>query len=129
MAYPDDPRRSPEGTAALDAKAASLGIKVPTQATLKKYGLTATDWLIILDDQSWVCPIMGTRPSTGRFVIDHEHVPGFAKMPPEEKKKYVRGIVSWYANHAYLGRGITVKRAANVLQFLTSYEMRRPPRG
>jgi hypothetical protein len=113
----------------LDAEAARRGIKVPSQATLKKYGLSAEDWLTILEEQSWVCPIMGTVPSTGRFVIDHEHVVGWSGMPPEERKKYVRGIVSWYANHAYLGRGISVERAANVLQFLTRYETRRPPRG
>lgn len=128
MAFPMDPRRTATGAALLDERAAELGIKQPTAATLKKYGLDALDWLIMLDEQSWVCPIMGTTPSTGRFVIDHEHVPGFAKMPPEEKKKYVRGLVSWYANHAYLGRGISVERAANVVAFLTRYEMRRPPR-
>ena len=112
----------------LDAEAGRRGIKVPTQATLKKYGLTSLDWLTMLEEQSWVCPIMGVTPSTGRFVIDHEHVPGWAKMPPEERKKYVRGLVSWYANHSYLARGITVERAANVLAFLTRYETRRPPR-
>lgn len=110
----------------LDAEAARRGIKVPTQATLKKYGLDALDWLTMLEEQSWVCPIMGTTPSTGRFVIDHEHVPGWKDMPPEQRKLYVRGLVSWYANHAYLGRGISVERAANVLSFLQRYETRRP---
>ena len=110
----------------LDEEAARRGIKVPTQATLKKYGLTAFDWLTLLEEQSWVCPIMGTTPTTGRFVIDHEHVPGWKGMAPEDRKKYVRGLVSWYANHAYLGRGISVERAANVVAFLTRYEMRRP---
>jgi len=128
MARAEDPRRTATGATLLDEKAASLGIKVPTQATLKKYGLTALDWLIMLDEQSWVCPIMGVTPSTGRFVIDHEHVPGWEKLPPDERKKYVRGLVSWYANHAYLGRGISIERAANVLYFLKNYEMRRPPR-
>lgn len=110
----------------LDAEAARRGIKVPTQATLRKYGLTALDWLTMLEEQSWVCPIMGVTPSTGRFVIDHEHVKGWKNMRPEDRKKYVRGLVSWYANHAYLGRGISVERAANVLSFLQRYEMRRP---
>jgi hypothetical protein len=128
MARTEDPRRTATGAVLLDERAAELGIKVPTQATLKKYGLSALDWLIMLDEQSWVCPIMGVTPSTGRFVIDHEHVKGWAAMPPEERKKYVRGLVSWYANHAYLGRGISVERAGNVLAFLTRYEMRRPPR-
>lgn len=129
MALSEDPRRTATGAALLDQHAADLGIKVPTQATLKKYGLTSLDWLIMLEEQSWICPIMGVTPSTGRFVIDHEHVTGWAKMPPEERKQYVRGLVSWYANHAYLGRGISIERAANVVSFLQRYEMRRPPRG
>lgn len=111
--------------AELDAEAARRGIKVPTQETLKRYGLTELDWLMILADQGWVCPIMGETPSTGRFVIDHEHVRGWKALPPEERKKYVRGIVSWYANHAYLGRGISVERAERVAHFLRRYEERR----
>lgn len=109
----------------LDAEAAKRGIKVPTQATLKKYGLTTEDWLTLLEEQSWVCPIMGVTPSTGRFVIDHEHVPGWKAMPPEERKLYVRGLTSWYANHAYLGRGISVERATNVVAYLQAYTMRK----
>jgi len=112
----------------LTAAALKREIKLPTPQTLKRYGLSMEDWLTILEEQSWVCPIMQTIPTSGRFVVDHEHVKGFDKMPPEEKKLYVRGIVSWYANHAWLGRGISVERAANVLGFLTRYEMRRPPR-
>lgn len=113
---------------ALLTEAVGRGVKPPTNATLNRYGLSMEDWLTILEEQSWVCPIMNIVPSSGRFVVDHEHVKGFDKMPPEEKRKYVRGIVSWYANHAYLGRGISVERAANVLDFLKRYEMRRPPR-
>lgn len=107
-------------------RAEALGIKIPSVQTLKKYGLETYEWLQILQDQGWVCPIMGTVPSSGRFVTDHEHAKGWAKMPPGERKRYVRGITSWYANHAYLGRGISVERAENVVRYLKAYEERRP---
>ncbi len=101
-------------------------IQVPTKATLAKYGLTVEEWHAILERQGGVCPIMGTVPSTGRFVIDHEHVKGWKAMPPDERKKYVRGLVSWYANHAYLGRGINIDRAERVAEYLRAYAARRP---
>ncbi len=101
------------------------GIRLPTHATLKKYGLTELDWLTMLEEQGWICPIMGVTPSTGRFVVDHEHVKGWAAMPPEERKLYVRGLTSWFANHSYLGRGINLDRAAGVVEYLKRYAVKR----
>lgn len=110
----------------LEQQARLLGIKIPAKATLKKYGLEQYEWLRMLQDQGWVCPIMGTIPSSGRLVTDHDHVRGWDKMPPDQRKLYVRGITSWYANHAYLGRGISVERAENVVCYLRAYEERKP---
>lgn len=100
----------------------SSEVQVPTEATLKKYGLTAHDWQAIFELEGRVCPIMNAPSGTGRYVIDHEHVRGWKKMPPEERRQYVRGIVSWFANHAYLGRGISVERALRVALYLAKYE-------
>jgi hypothetical protein len=97
-------------------------IKAPTPATLTKYGLTEERWWEILESQGGVCPIMNMVPSTGRFVIDHEHVRNYKKLPPEERAQHVRGIVSWFANHAYMGRGISVDRAIRVALYLARYE-------
>jgi hypothetical protein len=97
-------------------------IKAPTPATLAKYGLTADEWWAIMERQGYRCPIMNQPSGTGRYVIDHEHVRGWKKMPPEQRKQHVRGIVSWFANHAYLGRGISVERALRVALFLAKYE-------
>jgi hypothetical protein len=102
------------------------GWNIPQAPTLKKYGLSVEEWKVIIDRQNGLCPIMLQVPSTGRGVIDHEHVKGWAKMPPERKKLYVRGVVSWFANHAYLARGITPDRAARVFLYLEDYEARRP---
>jgi len=97
-------------------------IKAPTPATLAKYGFTEDEWWAIMERQGFRCPIMNQPSGTGRYVIDHEHVRGWKKMPPEQRKQYVRGIVSWFANHAYLGRGISVERAVRTALYLAKYE-------
>lgn len=98
------------------------GWMVPTLATLKKYGLSEEDWRAILREQDYVCPVCTNVPSTGRGVIDHEHVKGWKNMPPEKRKRYVRGVVCWWCNHAYLGRSITATKAHNAYEFLARYE-------
>ncbi len=103
-------------------------VKVPSKTTLNKYGLTAEEWLAILERQDGVCPVCKQVPTTGRMVTDHEHVKKWRQMPPEQRKLYVRGVTDWFCNHAYLGRGITVERSRNATAYLEAYELRRPPR-
>lgn len=103
-----------------------MNVVVPTAATLKKYGLDEQQWLTILKAEGWVCPICKKLPSTGRFVVDHDHVKGFVKMPPDQKRLYVRGVTDWFCNHSYLGRAITVEKSRNVTAYLEAYEARKP---
>lgn len=98
----------------------------PTPATLKRYGLSAEEWQGILKAQGGVCGICGLVPrnkTTGaiRFVVDHEHVRGWKKLPPEERKMWVRGLVCFWCNFTYLGRGITLAKARNVVKYLERY--------
>lgn len=109
----------------LERQAEKYGVTISSDATLKKYGLSRLDWLVLLENQSWICPIMGMLPKDGRFVIDHEHVRGWKAMAPEERRKHVRGLVSRFANGNYLKRGLSVERAARVLDYLKAHEMRR----
>lgn len=95
----------------------------PRLATLAKYGLTPDDFKRILDSQGGVCAICGKVPN-GRWNIDHHHVKGWVKKPPEIRKLYVRGIVCWWCNKTYLSRGITVERAARVVRYLQGFEER-----
>ena len=89
---------------------------------------------MLLKSQGGVCPICGKVPSPAkssglvRFVIDHEHVRGWKNMPPEERRKYVRGLTYWFCNSSYLGRSINILKARGVLAYLIAYEARRPPR-
>lgn len=101
-------------------------IKEPSKATLAKYGLSKEDWLDLVKKQNAVCYVCLKLTSTGRLCIDHEHVKGWKKMPPEERKKYVRGLLCWVCNHYYLGRGITIEKAVRVADYLREYELRRP---
>ena len=100
-------------------------IIVPSDKTLKKYGLNKKQWLEILHSQGDVCPICKNFPKTGKFVTDHFHAQGFSKMSDEKKRKYIRGITCWFCNHYYLGRGINVEKAENVVQYLKDFEKRK----
>lgn len=106
-------------------------IAVPSSATLKKYGLTEQDFWEILHSQGDVCPITGKLPNPSKrdgkihFVIDHFHAKGFAKMAPEKRKTYVRGLVGWYVNRYFLSKGIDEEKALNIAAYLKRYEQRR----
>lgn len=99
-------------------------ILTPSLATLKKYGLSESEWRALLDKQGGVCAVCKIEPSKGRLCIDHEHVKGWKKMPPEKRKLYVRGLLCWVCNHYYLGRGISIQKAQNVVLFLEDYRDR-----
>lgn len=101
-------------------------IQTPSEATLKKYGLSEDEWRAILVRQQGRCFVCEQIPTKGRLCIDHEHVKGWKKMPPERRKLYVRGLLCWVCNHYYLGRGISVPKSKNVTRYLEEFEARRP---
>jgi hypothetical protein len=99
--------------------------KPPSKVTLRKYGLTEADYFNFLDAQDYKCPICGNELSKTTN-IDHFHVKGWLKMPPELRKQYVRGVVDWFCNKNYLARGITIERSKNVTSYLERFERRKP---
>lgn len=101
-------------------------LQEPKLNTLKKYGLTIEDWRSIAKAQGHVCFVCKKLTSTGRLCIDHEHVRGWKKMPPGQRKLYVRGLLCWVCNHFYVGKGITIDKAKNVVLYLSEYEGRGP---
>jgi hypothetical protein len=100
-------------------------LKVPTEATLKKYGLSILDWNEIACKQNFVCFVCEKLTTTGRLCVDHEHAKGWKKMPPEQRKLYVRGLLCWVCNHYYLGKGINIKKSINVTKYLEQYESKK----
>lgn len=72
-----------------------MKIKYPLPKTLEKYGLTKKDYRNIMVRQEYKCPVCGNLLAK-RTNIDHAHVKGWAKMPSEERKLYVRGILDFF---------------------------------
>jgi hypothetical protein len=62
------------------------------------YGLEYEEYLVLKKDGCMIC---GTKE--GRLCVDHIHQAGFKKMLPEEKRKYVRGILCFLCNTALKG--------------------------
>lgn len=64
----------------------------------KTYGISLKEWYEIYNEQQGVCWICKTLPPSGSLSVDHIHIKGFKKMRPEEKKKYVRGLLCFLCN-------------------------------
>jgi len=97
----------------------------PAIVTLNKYGLNLDTFKELLASQNGVCAICCKVPN-GRWNIDHDHVKNWKKLPPEQRVKYVRGVLCWFCNRYYVGRSITVAKAENVVRYLKRYEARKP---
>jgi len=74
-------------------------LKIPRKVTLDKYGITLEEWLAILEKQGYVCPICKKFPTSGRLYIEHEHIVGWKKLPPDERKKFIRGACCFICNY------------------------------
>ncbi len=99
--------------------------QIPTQKTLDKYGLSVDEWVKILKRQGFKCPICSKSPSTGRYYIDHFHITKWSSMPSEIRKTFVRGLLCYFCNRWYVGKGITIEKSKNVTKYLQDYEKRK----
>ena len=100
-------------------------VKVPTQTTLNKYGLSQAEWIDMFMAQDGKCPICHKEPKTfkgGEFHIDHWHVRNWKNMLPEERKRFVRGIVCQWCNRSYLSKGINLTKARNMVIYLEKFK-------
>lgn len=107
----------------LHAEAAARNIRIPQPRTLARYGLTEVGWLMLLESQGWACAVCGKADAT--FNTDHEHVKGWKRMPPEERVKYVRGILCWWDNRYVVQSNISAATSENITAYLKKYEARR----
>ena len=99
--------------------------RMPTKPTLKKYGITEEDWRAILDRQGGGCGVCGLVPESGTLHIEHEHVRGWKKMPPENRKRFVRGLCCFTCNTRWVGRGATPQKLRAAAQYLEEYDRRK----
>jgi len=86
------------------------------------YGITQEDYDAILEAQGGTCALCRRPPRDDKNLhVDHEHVFGWDRMPPEERRRYVRGLVDYNCNKFKIGR-TTLQGAKAVYDYL-----RRPP--
>ena len=101
----------------------SLEIRQPSVTTLEKYGLVLEEWKTIWESQGKKCPVCEKEPKTQsptEFMIDHAHVKGWKNMSPEQRKKYVRGILCYFCNRFYLAKAISIQKAKNIIKYLSN---------
>lgn len=92
---------------------------------LKTYGITQKEYDKLLRSQRGVCYICHNPPKTRRLNVDHEHVKGFKKMPPAEKRNYVRGLLCFQCNRFRMAGRMTVVEAQRILDYLKRYKARK----
>lgn len=95
----------------------------PSDSTLERYGLTRSEWQVMYDVYNGRCHVC-REPPKGYLCIDHEHVKGWRKMAPADRKRYVRGLLCFYCNYRRVGRGINLLMATRMVEYLTTYEQR-----
>jgi hypothetical protein len=109
----------------LEEAATRHGVKPPGAATLRRYGLTVDEWLALLDAQGWRCPICRKKGAGVTWNTDHDHVPGWKAKTPEERKRYVRGVLCAYCNHRRVNSRMSSREARAIADYLAAYERRR----
>lgn len=107
-----------------------MAVRLPSKPTLQRYGITLDEWLGYLGVteqtvESALCAVCGRQPPSGRFVTDHEHVRGWKNMPPDERKRFVRGVVCTTCNHFILTRYGTPRKHRGAADYLEAYERRK----
>lgn len=107
----------------LRAEALGRGIQAPLSRTLKIYGIDELIWLRLIASQDWKCAVCNKSKAT--WNTDHEHVPGWKKLPPEERARYVRGILCWHCNRHVVNSNLSAADGHRLAAYLDRYEARR----
>jgi hypothetical protein len=101
------------------------GVRPPSPETLRRYGLTADDWLRLLALQGWKCPVCLRAAGSLRLNTDHDHVRGWKRMPPGERARHVRGVLCAYCNFRRVNSRMSAEEAQRIADYLAAYEARR----
>lgn len=100
------------------------GVRVSKPPTLHRYGLSRRDFLLLGESQKWCCGCCG-RSLVGIIIhIDHEHIAGWKKLRPEERRWTVRGLLCFVCNALIPGRAprtMTIEIARAIVKYLVQY--------
>lgn len=107
----------------LELEANFRGIVPPQERTLAKYGISRLYWLDLIASQGWRCAVC--HKSKAKWNTDHEHVPGWSKREPEERARYVRGILCWHCNRHVVHSNLSAADGRRLAEYLEVYEQRR----
>jgi hypothetical protein len=91
------------------------------QQVYRLYGITQAQYLVILAAQGGkckLCPAIKSGRGAKHFVIDHEHLPNWDDMPPEEKCLHIRGLLCQSCNVSRVGTN-TPESALQLVQYIT----------
>jgi hypothetical protein len=111
-------------TTYLLTEAKQRGIAPPLERTVSRYGITVDEWLALLHNQGWCCPICRKHRGV-KWTTDHEHVRGWSKMPPEQRRRYVRGVLCRHCNWKVVHSRLSAEQARRIAAYLEAYEARR----
>lgn len=116
--------------------------RLPSEGTLRSYGITTAECLVICKRQKFHCPVCQRPFADRQLVVDHEHVRGFRArktkrkdgkvwkvrvMTPAERKVHVRGILHSRCN-TYVRAWLTLERAESILNYLRDHAARKNAR-
>lgn len=101
---------------------------LPKPATLRRYGLSMTEYTDMAAAQGYVCYICEKLPPSRRLFVDHEHVRGFKKLPGAERKNFVRGLLCSACNYRILHKHATKAKLVRAVKYLEAYDARSPRR-
>lgn len=90
----------------------------------RNYGLTEVEYMKLFEIQNYECGICSTKitPFTNMAHVDHVHVDGYRTLAPDEKKKYVRGILCHTCNRAIGMLGDDVDGVLSAARYLLCWD-------
>lgn len=84
------------------------------------YGISLDIYNNMLKKQNYGCWICERSSPTRRLAVDHRHVPNYKKLPPDLKRKEVRGLLCTYHNRL-IGRIEHSKDCRKTLEKINAY--------
>ncbi len=87
----------------MSSRVCGFRMVIPTNVTLRKYGLTEERYAFLWRLQSGLCGLCNAPLEGKRVNIDHQHVRGWKKMSSDRRRTYIRALLHARCNRFLLG--------------------------